>query len=315
MGARKFKYDGMTFVHNDAPLNAFLARQLEYLEMVSYDTETPELFALKFVPIKGDIPDHVTSWKYRSFTKVGAARLLASYADDIPRADLYMVETDTPIRPIGMGYGIDVDELNTARATGTNLESMKAEAAKHAVDVLIDNLLAFGDADAGLPGFINAASALSYIVPNGGGGTAPWSAKTPLEIVADMVGICRYIPDSTGQREKPDMLLLPTTQYFLVATTPMSASNPFITILKYFEGVMPGVKVDYWPLLSTAGTLSSARMIAYKKDVKKIAGVLPLPFQLSAPQPNNFEWKVPGRAKCGGTHAIYPLSMAQGDGI
>jgi hypothetical protein len=95
----------------------------------------------------------------------------------------------------------------------------------------------------------------------------------------------------------------------------MSASNPFITILKYFEGVMPGVKVDYWPLLSTAGTASSARMIAYKKDVKKIAGVLPLPFQLSAPQPNNFEWKVPGRAKCGGTHAIYPLSMAQGDGI
>lgn len=317
--ARKHKYDGVQFLSHvtskqDAAINAFLGQQLEYLEAASYDTLTPENEARKFIPIKSDIPKHVTEWKYKTFTKVGQARVIRDYSDDIPRADVYMTESSTPVKTLGSGYGISIDELEAAQATGTNLDAMKAMAAREAIENLIDDLLAFGDASVGLPGFLNQDNANEYTIPAGASTNVEWDDKTPLEIAADVINAYEQVRSTTSRREKPNTALFSPRQMTILKTTPMSDERPDIKVLGYLQELFPDMEFAEWSKLEGAGDGATDRFVLYTRDVRKVAGIIPMEYTAEPPQPHNLEWKVLARAKCGGTHAIYPLSICYADG-
>jgi hypothetical protein len=317
MGARigKNTLNRLGMARLDAGENIFLLRQVEFISTRSYDVKFPLLFARKFIPVNNQIDRSAATYTYPQYTQVGMAKLLASYADDLQRADVYVKEFSSAIKPLGDSYGYNINEIRQAMRAQVPLDQKKANAARRAVETLIDRILALGDTAAGLVGMINQPNALSFTIPNGLAGTPQWSTKKPLEILSDMVNICAFIPTSTGNVEEPNAILLPRSQYTQVATTPYSTSASDLTVLEYFKRNNPGVDVGMWPLLATQGVASTDRMIAYNRDPEKLEGIIPQEFEQFPPEQEGLNFQVACHARIGGVVFYYPLSMAVADGI
>jgi hypothetical protein len=302
------------FSRLDASENAYFANQLEHIKAGLYNRKLPALKARGYVPLDTETPADADTVKIRGYTQVGVAKLISAYADDLPRADVKAEEMVANVKGLGASYGYDINEVRRSARTGVNLPTQKAAAAQRAVEVAIDGLLAVGNVAHGLYGLLNQPNALSYTVENGGGGTADWASKTPEEILKDMIGLCEYIVNQTAEVEQPNMLLMPRAQFTQIKTTRFSDSSDK-TIFDWFKASYPGVGVDSWAKLATAGAGNGTRMVAYTMSPEHLAALIPQDFEQLPPEPRGLEFVVPCHARCGGVVAYYPLSIAYGDGI
>lgn len=311
MGARNLK---RRFDNLDAADSIHLNRELEHVKAKTYDKKFPNLRAREFIPIDNSIDNATETITWYGYTQVGVAQLLASYADDLPRADVRGEKQSTSVFGLGASYGYNLQEVRASAKARSNLPDKKAGAARRAVEILIDKILAVGDSAAGLYGLLNQPNALAYTVAAGVSTATEWATKTPQEIVADMVGICEYIATTTNEVEKPNTLLLPRTQFVLISTTRFSDSSDK-TILDWFKSVYPGIMVESWLRLDGAGEAGSDRMVAYSRDSDLLEGVIPQEFEQLDVEQRGLEFVVPCHARIGGVIAYYPLSIAYGDGI
>jgi hypothetical protein len=300
-----------------ADLNAFFSRQLEFIERETYDVQYPELFSRKFIPTGTfGVPTGAKTYTYRSYDKVGTAKLLASYAEDLPRADVSAKEDSIKIEGYGESFGYSLQDIRAAAMVNVPLESMKAEAARLGIETVLDSVYATGDVQAGSKGLLNLLNTLSYVIPNGAAGTATWVTKTPLEILADLNGIANYSWSQTYQIETPDTMLLPQDQYTLISTTPMFAvGGSDVTILDYFLKNSKFVKtVEPWYRCKGAGAAGVDRIVCYKKDPRKLKGIEPQPFEIRPPQERGLEYVSPCHARTAGVVCYYPMSVTYADG-
>lgn len=299
----------------DAAESAFFGRQLEFIATKTYDQKFPPLKARRYVPVNNQVDNGSDVFTFRAYSQFGVAKLLASYSDDLPRADVKGQEFSVKVKGIGSSYGYNVQEIRSAAKASVDLDGKKAMAARRAIEVVIDQMGFAGDGKTNTMGLANIPNAGTYTVPDGGSGTE-WSTKTALQILADMNGIENKIVSDTNENEIPDTLLLPLTQYQLIATTPMSATIPNVTILEYFLRTSQYVKmVDVWNKLDGAGTASSDRMVCYRRDPEALEMIVPQEFEQFPPEQEGLEWTVACHARCAGVVAYYPLSIAYGDGI
>lgn len=299
----------------DASENVFFSRALELVKTRTYDRKYPNLRAREFVPLDPEIDNAIETIRLRSYSQVGIARLLASYAEDLPRSDVLANEATFGVKGIGTSYGYNLQEVRAANKAGTSLDAKKAAAARRATEVVIDRVLASGDSATGLTGLLNIPNALTYTVPaDGTGASALWVNKTPALIVRDMVGICEYIVTQTAEVEAPNMLLLPRAQYTLIRTTRFD-SNSDKTILDWFKAQYPGVAVEPWYKMLGAGAGGTQRMMAYSMTPDHLQGAVPQEFEQLPVQERGLEFIVPCHARVGGVQCYYPLSVAYGDGI
>lgn len=299
----------------DAAENAFFSRALELVKSRTYDRKYPNLRSREFVPLDPEIDNAIETIRLRSYTQVGVAKLLASYSEDLPRADVKANEETFSVRGLGASYGYNLQEIRAAAKAGVALDAKKAAAARRAIEVQIDRILALGDTATGLKGLLNQTNALTYTVPaDGTGASALWTAKTPALIVRDMVGICEYIIAQTNEIEAPNMLLLPRAQYTLIRTTRFDVSSDK-TILQWFQATYPSVMVDTWYRMKGAGSGATDRMMAYTMSPDHLQGSVPQEFEQLPVQERGLEFVVPCHARIGGVQAYYPMAIAYGDGI
>lgn len=298
----------------DAAENAFFGPALEQVKARTYDRKYPNLRARQFIPLDPEIDPATQTMKIRSYSQVGMAKLLASYADDLPRADVKAEEMVVSFKGIGTSYGYGLDEVKAAAKAGYPLDAQKAAAARRATEVTIDRVLAEGDAATGLIGLLNQPNALTYAVPNGAGGTTEWSTKTPAEILADLVGICEYVNLQTAEVEQPDLIIMPRAQLVLLRTSRYD-TNSDKTILEWFQSTYPGVAVESWARLQGAGAGGADRMVAYTRSPDHLQGAVPQEFEQLPVQERGLQFVIPCHARVGGVAVYYPLSMAYGDGI
>lgn len=295
--------------------SAFFERQLEHVKAKTYDKLYPEFKARKLIPVSYETPAGAKTITYQSFDRVGVAKIIASYADDLPRADVKGTEHHSPVKTIGSSYGYNLEEIEGAMMAGLPLEQRKANAARFACEAQLDSIAAVGNADHGLQGLLNIANALGHTVANGAAGTKTWKTKTNAEKLADLAGIVKYIIAQTNGVEIPDTLLLPEDQYADIAQAQLS-SGVAETVLSFFLRTNPYIKaVMPWAKLAGAGDGGTNRMVCYKRDPDKLTLEIPLEFEQRPAQERNLEMIVPCRMKTGGVICPYPLSVAYGDGI
>lgn len=300
----------------DAADSAFFGRQLEYIQTKTYDQKFPPLKARRYIPVNNQVDNASDVYTFRAFSQFGVAKIIASYADDLPRADVKGQEFSVKVKGLGSSYGYNLNEIRKASKVGMDLDGKKAAAARRAIEVLIDQMGFQGDGKTNTMGIANIPNAGAYTVPAGGGGGTEWASKTPLEILADLNGIENKIVVDTNENEIPDTILLPLEQYQLIAVTPMSTTIPNTTILEYFLRTSQYVKsIDVWNKLSGAGAASVDRMVCYRRDPDALELIIPQEFEQFPPQQENLEWTVPCHARCAGVVAYYPLSISYGDGI
>lgn len=311
-----FKKEGFKSTHLDAVGDIFFARQLEYVQERAYEYQYPGLKSFELIPISYETPswaEFVTVTQYQS---AGRARIINSYADDLPEASIIGAQMTAPIVSIGNSYRYSHQEIRASMGKGISLDTRLAFAARRANDQLIDDLAFYGDPVTGLTGLVNNPNVPAVPVQaDGAGGLSTWDSKTPQQILRDMNMIVNQVVVNSNEVERPNTLLLPVEQYSLIASTARSNTSD-TTILQFFllnnpfiERVVPVAK------LAGAGTAGVDIMIAMDSSSDKLVMHMPMAFTQYPPQERNLEFVINCESRFGGVQVIYPMSMIIGEGI
>lgn len=298
----------------DANESAFFQRELEYIKSKTYDTKYKNLKAKMLIPVSTEASNGATEITWRKYTGVGFAKVIADYANDFPRVDIYGEENTVKIKGVGASYGYSIKEIRSSMMTGKSLDQRRSNMARRAVEEKIDDIGWEGDPDYNIQGFIDYPGITEYTVPDPGSGTE-WVNKTPDEIIADMSGIITAVVDTTNGVEAPDTMIMPIAQYILITDTRMTGDSNR-TILKFFMENNPFIKMIDWVVeLKAAGAGGTDRFMVYPKDENNLTFEIPQPFEQFAPQQKGMEFEIMTQEETAGVIVYYPLSVAFGDGI
>ena len=300
----------------DANESAFFARELESIKSKVYGIAYPNLRARDFVPTDGSAGVGATSVTYQQFDRAGRARIVSPNAKDIPRVDVFGAEFNRPVRPWADAYGWTVMEAQSAAMAKRNLNSMRASAARRAIEEGLDETAAVGAPDFGIAsGLLNSAAVPSQSVPNGAGGFPQWTTKTPDEILADVsLAIQRIVAASLGV-EYPNTVIIPDAEHAYIATTPRSATSD-TTILEFILRSFPRIQaVEPWYRCTGIGAGSSDRMVVYDRSPDKLSQDVTQEFTQLPVQEQGLELIINCFAQTAGTMLPYPLSIDYSDDI
>lgn len=299
----------------DASESIHFARQLEVVKSQTYDVKRPMLSALALMPIDTSVSEGAETVTYRQFDTVGMAKVIANYADDLPRADVSAKEFTTPVRGIGISYGYSMQEIRASALAGTQLDARKARAAMKGHEETINKLAWSGDAAHGLVGFLNQPNIPAVVIPaDGSGSSKTFASKTADQILRDMFNVVNSVEITTKGIHRATELWMPIEQYAYISVTPRSATSD-TTILEFFQKNRPSVTVKQIVELDGAGTAGADVMIAIENSIDNYAIILPMMFRQHAPQLNGLEYTVPCESRFGGLQVYYPLAMAKAEGI
>jgi hypothetical protein len=303
-------------LRSDAGESVFFARQLEYVRAKTYDVERPALSAWTLFPIDTSVPAGAKTITWHQWDSVGTAKIIASYADDLPHADVKALETTTPIKGIGNSYGYDVQEIRYAQMAQVPLDAKKAAAARKANEQLVNKLAWTGDAITGLPGFLSNTNIPTYTIPADGTGTSKlWSTKTPDQIIADLNAMANGVFTQTNGIHRPNEIWMPLAQYAYISSTPRSTLSD-TTILDFFLANNPFIQRVIPVLeLTGAGASSADLIVAADNSLENYQMNIPLMFMQHAPQPRNLYFEVPCESRFGGVTIERPFAFLIGSGI
>lgn len=306
----------------DAGEAMFLERELTQLRVKLFEVQFPPSVARTFAPKATDIASSAETYAYKVYEPVGRAKLIAYKGGDIPRVDVIAKEVLGKVRPIGAGYGWDINELREAARMGTQLPEVKARTARDVIERGIDQILAFGSLpdetgalpDIGLNGMLNNAlvEAIGIMV-----GTywvnqmtgAPGSA-TVANILSDLSVLASTVSTFSSNVWNVDTILLPTREYAFIQQTPYSALTGE-SILSVFKRNNPQITtIAPWYKLNLANDAGTGpRAVAYMKDPMILESVIPQEFEVMPPEMKGFEFLHNCHARCGGVKIYQPLAM------
>ena len=299
----------------DANESMFFARQLEAIKAQTYDVKRANLNALQLMPVSTDVPEGATTITYRQYDTVGMAKVIANYANDLPRADVTGKEFTSNIRSIGNAFGYNAQEIRSAIFAGVNLPARKAMAATRAHQEKINALAFTGDADSGLPGLISNTNVPAVtLLADGTGTSKTFASKTADKIVRDVNSLINKIISQSNGVHRATEVWMPVEQYALIATTQNSTASD-TTILQFLQQVHPGVTFRQVVELDGAGASGADRMYAIENSRDNWAIEIPMMMKMYSPQQKGLEFEVPVESRFGGVIIEYPLSMCFSDGI
>jgi hypothetical protein len=299
----------------DANESVFFKRELEIVKAKSYDVKWAPNKALALLPVDSSAGPAATEITYRSYTRVGVAKMVSDYATDFPRVDVYGTETSVKPHDIGASYGYSIQEIRRAQMAGFPLETRRADAARRSIEDKINSIAFSGDTATNLVGFLSCTGATEFTLASGTGGYT-WAGKTADEILTDMNGLVYAVVAATNGMEIPDTMLLPLAQYNQIGTKRLGTYSD-TTVLDYFLKTNQYVKRIEWlnELKTGDDTGLTTRAIVFKNDAEHLELILPVPFEQFAAQQNLLAYSVPCLARIAGVVFHYPLSIGFVDGI
>ena len=321
-------------VHMDAHESLFFSRQLEHIKATVYEKKYPELKALRLIPVTTETPAGALYVTWRLYDSVGVAKLIANYADDLPRVDVYGKEFHSTIHEIGVAYGYSIKDIKAAQYAGMPLESKKANAARMAIEQTMERLAWFGDTPANVPGFfynpnVNHILAADAVVS---GTDTRWCTalgvptKTQDEILQDMNAAVNQVWTSTKGIHQANTMLLPLDKYAQINSRARSATSD-ITILQFFKRNHPEITtiepvnqcndlVGEGHAAVIGGAVdSSSIMVVYKRDPDIVELEIPEMFHQLPAEPRNLTFIIDCLASFGGAIWREPLACSITEGI
>lgn len=299
----------------DANESVFFARQLEYVKAKTYDIKRAPLNAMRLFPVSTETPEGATTITYRQYDSVGMAKIVANYANDLPRADVTGKEFTSPIRSIANAYGYNTQEIRSAMFAGVPLNAKKATSVTRAQEELVNQLAFAGDADHGLPGLLNNTNIPEVtLAADGTGSSKAFSTKTADKIVRDVNSLINKVLTQSKGVHRVNQVWMPLEQHALLATTQNSTASD-TTILEFLRKVNPGVTFEAVIEMDGAGASGADRMIALENSIDNWQLEIPMMARQYAPQQQGLEFVVPVESRYGGTIIEYPLAFAYCDGL
>lgn len=311
---------GLSEIRQDAKYTAALEQQLEYVKAQTYDIRYPELKARTFLPVDSSVPEGAETVSYQQWDAMGMAKILANYGDDLPLVTALTEKFSQHIEGLAAAYDYSIQDLRRSAMSGSQLETRKARMARKSIDMLFEDIAAFGHANTKMKGFLNHPNVtVAAATTDGtstrwvGGRTTP---KAPADIEKDMHDSVTYVTVATKEINRPDSLLLPTTEYAHIAQTAVGQYNDKTILQRFTTNSVSVRNVASWYKLATADAAGTGpRMVTYQRDPDVLELVIPKEFEQLPPQVKNLTFVVPCHARCGGVVVRYPLAILYTDGI
>lgn len=300
----------------DSNESVFFNRELAFIKSKSYDAKYAELKGLKLIPISTEAGAGVNEIVYHQYRGVGFAKIIADYAKDFPRVDVYGEEKSVKVKGIGDSYGYSIKEIRASQRAGKNLDQRRAITARRAHDEQMNKMALKSDPVNGTNGLLDFPGITEVTLQaDGTGSSKTWASKTPDQIVRDINDMVNAVMEPTSAREVPDTLLLPISQYNDIASRRIGEDGTK-TLMKYILENSPYIKkIDWLSELKGFGTGSTDRALIGRFDEEHLTLEIPQPFEQFEAQQEGMEFTIPCHSECAGTIIYYPLAFAYADGI
>lgn len=295
--------------HLDASEGVFFSRQLETIKSQTYDIKYPELKARRFVPVSNEANPGAKTVTYRQYDKRGRAKITAPGATDAPRVDVLGAEFTRPVRLVTDAYGYHLLEIRSAAMAGLPLEARRANAARQAIELVLDEVAAVGSPDNGIAsGLLNDPG-----VDIDAG--SDWLTGTADDIIAEIATMYQNTTTDTNGVENPDTLLLPDAQYARIAMLPRATTSD-TTVLRFILANFPNLTaVEPWYRLAGAGAAGVDRGILYKRAASHVQQEIPSEFEQLPVFQRGQNFEIECMATTAGTVFYYPRSARYIDDI
>ena len=300
----------------DSNESAFFDRELAFVKSKTYDAKLAELKGLMLIPISTEAGAGVNEIVYQQYRGVGFAKVIADYAKDFPRVDVYGEEKSVKVKGIGDSYGYSIKEIRASQRAGKNLDQRRAMTARRAHDEQMNKMALKSDPINGTNGLLDYAGITEVTLQADGTGTSKaWRNKTADQIVRDINDMVDAVMEPTSAREVPDTLLLPIAQFNDISTRRIGEAGEK-TLMKYILENSPYIKrIEWLSELKGVGAGNTDRAMVGRFDEEHLTLEIPQPFEQFEPQQEGMEFTIPCHSECAGVIVYYPLAFAFADGI
>lgn len=291
--------------------SVFLEQQLTNLR-AAVKKKLPELKMLKSFPITMNSPRGAQQIKVPIVSLIGRAKIIASNATDIPRADVTVAEVTADVREIADSFGILQREIENAAFANVPLSTWRMSAALRAMEQEINRILVSGDSASGLLGLLAENSYFNkFANPSG----APWTMNTdPADIVADIGYLVQYAFDNTNGVEESKRVIF-SSRYWSILIKKRAGTLDNKKIITEIRETWPDVEFGYAADLNEvtnprtgSGTVPVA--IAHSNDPEAAALELPLLNEMMPTERKGLEYETIVRSLCAGVLAPRPMSVS-----
>jgi len=303
----------------------FLRSQTAYIEPQVVEVQYPDIQYPDLIPIDTSAFEWAKSVTYFSSDKVGQAGWFHHYAKDVHVADVVRSKHEVGIEMADIGYRYTLEELGQAMMIpGMNLSAERALAAKRAYEEFVDKIALYGDGGKNFSGVINYPGVTRVDAPvttGDTGNSSGWETKTADQMLADVNAILSGVWINSLTVEMANTLLLPLQALNIAATKRIPDTE--ITVLDFIlrknvytlqtgqQLMVRGVRG-----LETAGTGSTGRMVAYRRDPQVLKMHIPMTHRfLPVWQTGPLVFDVPGIFRLGGLEIRRPGAVRYMDGI
>jgi len=312
----------MDIYDNPQQALGFLLSQTAYIEPEVYRIEYPEIIYQQLIPIDTAAGEWAKSVTYFSLDKVGQARWLSNMATDMPFADINRNKFEQGIQMAGIGYNYTLEEIGQAMMIpGLNLTAERAEAARFAYEMFMDNHAYRGDATQNITGLFNNTTVTTVTCATGAGGTTHWSGKTADEIITDVQNALTGVYAGSLTVQMADTVLLPIGEMQKLANirVPNTYGNALDYLAKYnLYTATTGAPLTIRGVLGldSAGGDGGGRMIVYRRDPRVLRLHVPMPHRfLPVFQRSAIQFDIPGIFRVGSVEIRLPGAVRYVDGI
>ena len=303
------------FTNLDSAETIFFERELEFKKAQTYDVVRAPLKAFELIPVSTEAGPGAEVISYEQYDMTGIAKIVANYADDLPRADVKGKEFFAQVRSVGNSFGYSLQEIRAAQLAGKSLEQRKSNAAARSQREKWNDIAFNGDAEYNLQGWLSNTNVPTSPVDAGASTDTEWDTKTPSEILKDLNDAVNGVVDLTNGAEQPNTVVLPIAQYTQISTT-RADSGTDTTILEYFLQNSPFIdSVEWANELKGAFTDGADGFIVYDRNPDKMTLEMPQTFEILPVQERGLEYVVPCHSRIGGVIIYYPLSQVFKSGI
>lgn len=299
----------------------FAQKQTSHIEAGVYALKYPELDYASLIPVDTSAGEFAKSVTYYSMDGAGKAGWINGNGKDIPVVGTQMNQHETAVHTAGIGYNYGWAEVNQARMLGVALDGEKAHIARRAYEQFVYDVAFTGDSDKNFEGLYDYTGVPSVTATaDGTGSSALWSAKIPDQIIRDVNAILTGVVTATNETELADTLILPTARFNYIASTRLTDTN--MTILQFIQQANVYTAQTGQQLtirgkrgLTSAGSGSTARMVAYRRAPAVLKLHIPMPHRFFPVQIEGLQFTVPGAFRLGGLDIRLPKAVSYVDGI
>lgn len=302
----------MQGVKNDAgDMGIWTAHELHKIRSTAYEKEYPVGSALRVFPVTNELSDTDKTFEYQTFDKVGYAKIIADYTDDLPTVDALMSTEFGKVFRLGNAFLISIDEIKAGQRTGKSLSTRKANAAQNAHDQLVNRLVFKGSKPHGIISVFDHPNITKIVAAKQWFETAT-KTKNAEDAYNDLTNAIEALETQTdGQHRATHILIPPSVRKVLMVRMPETTES----YLQYFEKQNSGIVIESIAELEDIDGAGNKGVLVYEKDPMNMSIELPELFNMLPAQPKDLHFKVPCTSKCTGLTIFRPLTIVLITGV